>query len=119
MNKKVLIVEDSRYQADALAMELSELGCDTVTADNGKKALEKLSKDIDIVVLDTVLPDVNGYRLCEMIRKLRPGGTLIVIMTTGKIDAVNISKARAAGADDYAVKTRDFKHLVAVAKKYL
>lgn len=119
MAKKILIVEDSRYQADALAMEFSGLGCQTVTAANGKKALEKLSQDIDLVVLDTVLPDINGYRLCRMMRKLRPGGTLIVIMTTEKIDSVNISKAREVGADDYAVKTQDFKHLVEVAKKYL
>lgn len=119
MAKKILIIEDSRFQAAALALELSELGCQTVTAADGKTALEKLAEDIDVVVLDTILPDINGYQLCGMIRKLRPEGTLTVIMTTEKIDSVNISKAREAGADDYAVKTQDFKHLVGVTKKYL
>lgn len=116
--KRVLIIEDSLYQAEVLAMGISELGCKTVIAPNGKEALEKLSGDVDLVILDTVLPDTNGFRLCKKIKELKRRG-LVVIMTTGKIDSVDVVKARKAGADDYAVKTQDFKHLVGVVKKYL
>ncbi len=118
MAKKVLIVEDSRFQAEALAGELSGLGCETSIAVDGKEALKKLTQDTELVVLDTKLPDTDGFKLCKEIKAKRPQGLSIVI-TTAHVDAVDAVKARKSGADDYAVKTEDYGHLVDVIKKYL
>ena len=118
MAKKILIVEDSPFQAEDLSEALAELDCEISIAQLGKTALKNLSKDINIVILDTVLPDIDGFELCRKIKAARPDG-LTMIMTTGKIDAVDAIKARESGADDYAVKTEGFRHLVDVVKKYL
>ncbi len=118
MSKKILIVEDSSYQAQALSGALSELDCEVSVVSRGKAALENLAEDINIVILDTILPDMDGFELCKKIKMARPKG-LTVVMTTGKIDAVDAIKARQSGADDYAVKTEDYQHLVEVVKKYL
>ncbi len=118
MPKRILIVEDSSYQAQALSCALSEFDCEVSIVSRGKAALEDLSKDINIVILDTILPDMDGFEVCRKIKEAWPKG-LTVVMTTGKIDAVDAIKARQNGADDYAVKTEDFQHLVEVVKKYL
>ncbi len=118
MSKRILIVEDSAYQAEALRGALSEFDCEVSIVSRGKAALEDLAEDIDIVILDTMLPDMDGFEVCKKIKEARPNG-LTVVMTTGKIDAVDAIKARESGADDYAVKTEDFQHLVEVVKKYL
>ncbi len=119
MSKRILIIEDSPFQAEALSCALSELDCEVSVASEGKAALESLAKDvIDIVILDTVLPDIDGFQLCQKIKKAKPEG-LTIVMTTGEIDAVDAIKAKQSGADDYAVKTEDYQHLVEVVKKYL
>ena len=118
MSKRILIVEDSPFQAEALSGALSELDCEVSIAPMGKRALENLTEDINIVILDTILPDMDGFELCKKIKVERPKG-LTVVMTTGKIDAVDAIKAKQNGADDYAVKTEDYQHLMEVVKKYL
>ena len=118
MPKKILIVEDSPFQAEALRGALSELDCEVSIAYEGKSALGEALKDINILILDTVLPDIGGFELCKRIKAARPEG-LTVVMTTGKIDAVDAIKAKESGADDYAVKTEDYKHLIDVVKGYL
>ncbi len=118
MPKRILIVEDSPFQAEVLSRALSELGCEVFIATSGKKALEDLLKDINIVILDTRLPDIDGFELCKKIKVARPED-LTVVMTTGKIDAVDAFKAKQSGADNYAVKTEDFQHLIDVVKEYL
>lgn len=118
MSKRILVVEDSPFQAEVLSNALSELDCEVFIAPEGKTALEEVVKDIHIVILDTRLPDMDGFELCEKIKEVRPEG-LIVVMTTGKIDAVDAVRAKQSGADDYAVKTEDFQHLIDVVKRYM
>jgi len=118
MPKKVLVVEDSSFQAEVLKATISELGCEVFIAACGMEAMESLAEDVNIVILDTVLPDIDGFELCGKIKEARPEG-LTVVMTTGRIDAVDTFKAKQSGADDYAVKTQDYKHLVEVVRKYL
>ncbi len=118
MAKRIMIVEDSSFQAEALSAALSELGCEVFIVIDGREALEGPLEDMNIAILDTVLPDIDGFELCRKIRTARPEG-LTIVMTTGKIDAVDAYKARQNGANDYAVKTEDFQHLIDVVKKYL
>lgn len=118
MSKRILIVEDSSFQAGILLGLLSEFDCEVTVASLGKEALENLTKETNIVILDTRLPDIDGFELCKKIKAARPEG-LVVVMTTGHIDAVDTLKAKESGADDYAVKTVDYQHLIEVVKKYL
>ncbi len=118
MAKRILVVEDSPFQADALGRALSELGCEVSIAPGAKTALERLTENINIVILDTILPDMDGFELCKQIKAARPKG-LKVVMTTGKVDAVDAVKAKRSGADDYAVKAEGYQHLLEVVGKYL
>jgi DNA-binding response OmpR family regulator len=60
---------------------------------------------IDVAIVDTVLPDAQGFEVCARIRALHPSAKIIMI--TGLIDALDAGRARKAGADDYVVKTAD------------
>jgi DNA-binding response OmpR family regulator len=60
---------------------------------------------IDIAIVDTVLPDAQGFEVCARVRALHPSAKIIMI--TGLIDALDAGRARRSGADDYVVKTAD------------
>jgi len=83
--------------------------CEVITAKSGEEALERIEeKKPDIVILDTVFSPteqmMNGFDACRKIKD-KWADDIVIIMLTGKIDAVDTRKARESGADDYCVKT--------------
>ncbi|MCK5579817.1 MAG: response regulator [Candidatus Omnitrophica bacterium] len=118
MTRKILIVEDSPTVLAVLKDAFLAEGCDVVVAVNGDEAIAKAaSEKPELVVLDTVLPDIDGLEVCRKIKE-NLKGTKIIIMT-GVVDAVDATKARDAGADDYCVKTSDYEFLLQTARKFL
>ncbi|MCQ9206428.1 MAG: response regulator [Omnitrophica bacterium] len=121
MNKKILVVDDNEQDRKIITRVLSKAGFkDIITAERGEEGVEAAEKEKpELIVLDTVLPGIDGFETCRRIRKSQGPKTTKIIVTTGAIDAVDAGKARAAGADDYVVKTSDFAHLAKAVKSLL
>ncbi len=119
MGKKILLADDETNIRTSLADILEKLGYEVIQAANGQEAIEKARRqNPDLVLLDTKMPDMDGFEVCRQIKKIE-GLTIKVIIYTGYIEAVDITKARLAGADDYEVKTEDFGKLISAVKKLI
>ena len=122
MNKpiKVLIIDDDPATAEMLKMIISQLTPDVLTAGSGKKCLT-LTKQIhpDILILDLVMPDMNGAEVCEEIRKFSSVPILILsAMDNPKLIAATLN----AGADNFLSKPVPnamlFAHIQKLVKRF-
>ncbi len=111
MVERILIVEDDARLADMLLEYLGQAGFGVTVAPLGAAALEKLSEaDYDAVVLDLMLPDMDGLNVC---RELRAKYDTPVLMLTARGDAVDRIVGLELGADDYLPKPFEPRELVA------
>mgnify|MGYP001277083804 CR=1 FL=1 len=98
----VLVVDDERAIRRLLRMYLSDAGFTVTEAPDGEAALEQVRRGgIDLVLLDVMLPGMDGYEVC---RRLRETSSLPVIMITARSDEANRITGLELGADDYVVK---------------
>ena len=113
----VLVVEDEASIAEVVALYLRRAGFEVLSASDGQQALELLAaQDPDLVVLDLMLPKVDGY---EVTRRLRArGDTPIIILTARKTEADRIAGLE-MGADDYVVKPFSAQELVSRVRAVL
>lgn len=121
MGKKVLIIDDNDQDRKIIERFVRRAGYEEVlTAETGKEGISKaVSEKPDLVIIDTMLPETDGFEVCKEIRKNRASDTPKIIIITGSIDAVDAVKARRAGADDYCVKTSDFSSLIEAIRQLL
>ena len=111
MVERILLVEDDTRLADMLLEYLGQAGFGVTLARLGAVALEKLSdSDYDAVVLDLMLPDIDGLNVC---RQLRAKYDTPVLMLTARGDAVDRIVGLELGADDYLPKPFEPRELVA------
>src|SRR5215831_16654281 len=98
----VLLVEDDPAARQGLELALRRLGYEVRPAETGEAALDGMGEDtVDVVVLDVMLPGVDGFEVC---RRLRRDNDVPVIMLTARDDDFDIVVGLEAGADDYVVK---------------
>jgi DNA-binding response OmpR family regulator len=109
---RVLIVEDERHLADAIATGLSEEGFSVSVAHDGEDGLWRATEDtFDLIILDIMLPKLSGY---EVVRRLRTAENWTpVLMLTAKDGEYDQADALDLGADDYLIKPFSFVVLVA------
>lgn len=109
---KLLIVEDEPNLLSVLRKGLSEKNFDVSAALDGTTALEMLASNVfDVVVLDVMLPDINGIEIC---RRLRAAGNFVpILMLTALDSSENVVTGLNAGADDYMPKPFKFSELEA------
>ena len=120
MKSRILIVEDNPLERDVLKEYIEKEGWEAICADTGEEGLKKIKEgQIDLVIIDTVLPGIDGFEVCRAIKGMSLKPPPKIIVTTGKIDVVDIGKARNYGADDYMVKTSDFSLLLSSIRKLL
>ena len=118
-NPKILILDDNEEIRKLLAFKLGKEGYETIEADSGENALEKLRKEkVDLALVDTMLPGIDGFEVCRQIKKVE-NMPVKVIIYTGFVDAVDAAKAKEMGADDYCVKTYEFSYILEVINKVL
>jgi two-component system alkaline phosphatase synthesis response regulator PhoP len=118
--KKILVIEDSRTVLALIKAKLEDLGFDVVTAENGKDGIDKAGRDNpDLAVIDTLLPDTDGFEVCRQIRSFANSEKMKIIVMTGSVDAIDAVKARRMGADDYVVKTMDMELLETTIKEII
>ena len=102
---KVLVVDDSWTNLALMAQPLQESGFDVITATDGQEALERVVNERpDCVVLDVVLPKLNGYQVCRRIKQSAPGRNIPVILVSSKASAVDKQWGLRQGADAYLTK---------------
>lgn len=117
MNKTVLIIEDEESITDILAYALRKEGFIVHTASTGKAALNRFEGgDINLVILDLMLPDTTGFELCK---KLTSTSNVPILMLTARDDIVDKLLGLELGADDYMTKPFDLRELIARVKVLL
>jgi len=108
---KILIVEDENKIARFVELELKYEGYEVETAADGRSGLEKaLHKDVDLVLLDIMLPELSGIEVC---RRIRTESTVPIIMLTAKDDVTDKVAGLDMGADDYMTKPFAIEELLA------
>ena len=114
--QKILIVEDEKKISDIVRAYLEKEGYKVSLAETGKAALKSLKESPDLVILDLMLPDMQGEELCKIIRE---GSDVPVIMLTAKSGEEDRIKGLGIGADDYVIKPFSPRELVARVKAHL
>jgi CheY-like chemotaxis protein/methyl-accepting chemotaxis protein len=120
-DKKVLLVDDDMRNVFAMSKILDEKGMTIIEAENGKVALEKLEKekDVDIVLMDIMMPVMDGYEAMRQIRKKKDYKSLPIIAITAKAMREDYEKCIAAGASDYLTKPVDVEKLLSLMSVWL
>jgi two-component system, OmpR family, KDP operon response regulator KdpE len=108
---KILVVDDEPPIRKLLRMGLTTQGYEVLEAPNGKTALELLSREPDLVILDLGLPDLQGHELLRMIRSRNESVPIVVLSSRG--DEAGKVQALDLGADDYVTKPFGMDELLA------
>lgn len=104
MSQKILIVDDEKDIVELLEYNLRRVGYKIITAFNGKDALNKLIENPDLVILDVMMPQMNGYELCSYIRQSDKYKHLPVIFLTAKTSETDEIYGLNLGANDFIQK---------------
>jgi two-component system alkaline phosphatase synthesis response regulator PhoP len=115
--KTVLVVDDERHIVDLVRLYLEKEGFGVIPASNGEEALALHDRhDPDLVILDLMLPRIDGFEVC---REIRRRGDTPILMLTARTDDVDAIVGLELGADDYVTKPFNPRALVARVKAIL
>jgi two-component system response regulator VicR len=113
-SKKVLIIEDEKSISDIIKFNLVKEGFEVETSYDGQEGLSKaLSNKPDLILLDVMLPVMDGFQVCK---KIRETNTIPIIMLTAKEEEVDKVLGLELGADDYITKPFGMRELIARIK---
>jgi DNA-binding response OmpR family regulator len=116
----VLVVDDNVLNRDLLEHRLGQEGYQVAVAESGEQALMLIeSQPFDLVMLDYMMPGMNGLEVLKTVRETYSAETLPVIMVTAIDDLDDEESALALGANDYVTKPIDFQLLFALIEKHL
>ena len=117
MKYKILVVDDDRNICELLRLYLEKEGFETVVANDGEQAVEYANKYTpDLILLDIMLPKLDGWQVCRQIRKTLETP---IIMLTAKGETFDKILGLELGADDYITKPFDTKEVIARVKAVL
>lgn len=113
MNAKILIVDDETDIIEFLQYNLEQKGYEVITANDGKGALDKLSSNPDLIVLDIMMPEMDGYEVCKQIREMDKFKDTPVLFLTARSSEIDEVHGLNIGADDYIQKPASIEKIVA------
>ena len=117
---KILIVDDERQLVSLVSLHMSMSGYEVLTANDGEAALSIIDKEKpDLVILDLMLPKIDGWEVCKRLRTESKIGDIPVIMLTARSEAGDKLRGFECGADDYVTKPFSPRELVARVKRVL
>jgi signal transduction histidine kinase/HAMP domain-containing protein/CheY-like chemotaxis protein len=118
---KVLIVDDDVRNVFALTSVFERCGAEVLYAENGREGIDVLehNEDIALVLMDVMMPELDGYATTEAIRQMPQFADLPIIAVTAKAMKGDREKTIAAGASDYITKPVDTGHLLSVMRSWL
>jgi CheY-like chemotaxis protein len=116
--RKVVVIDDDIRNIFSLASALEEYGIELSYAESGRAGLEVLDAkpDVDVVLVDIMMPDMDGYETIREIRSRSGFGDLPIVAVTAKAMKGDRQKCIQAGASDYVSKPVDIDHLVSVLR---
>jgi CheY-like chemotaxis protein len=116
--RKVLVIDDDIRNIFSLASALEEYGIELAYAESGRAGLDILDSrsDMDVVLVDIMMPDMDGYETIREIRSRPRAGDLPIVAVTAKAMKGDRQKCIQAGASDYVSKPVDIDHLVSVLR---
>ena len=118
--KKVLVVEDSSTTRKVIVLTLKQQGFTVIEAQDGMEALSKLSEEKpNLILLDIILPKMDGYKILSIIKENEEFQNTPVIMLTSKDGILNKVKGKLAGSTAYLTKPFEPKDLIKTVEKYL
>ena len=120
-SKKILLVDDDMRNVFALSKVLKERGMEIIKAENGRNALEMLNAhvDIDLILMDIMMPEMDGYEAMRQIRLQKKYKSLPIIALTAKAMNDDKQKCIDAGANDYIAKPVDMERLLSLMRVWL
>jgi two-component system alkaline phosphatase synthesis response regulator PhoP/two-component system response regulator VicR len=118
MPKKILAVDDERHIVRLVQVNLERAGYEVITAYDGKDALEKVaSEQPDLVVLDVMMPYMDGFEVLQNLRKNQATRELPVIMLTAKAQDADVFRGWQSGVDCYLTKPFNPMELISFVKR--
>jgi CheY-like chemotaxis protein len=120
-NKNVLVVDDDVRNLFALTTAFEKYNMNTITAESGKEAMNILSENnsIDIVLMDIMMPEMDGYETMQKIRREHKNSTLPIVAVTAKAMKGDREKCIEAGASDYITKPLKIDQLLSLMRVWL
>ncbi len=117
VNQRILVVDDDRNICEIIRLYLEKEGFEVIIANDGEKALDAFrEKTPSVVLLDVMMPKMDGFQVCREIRRV---SSIPIMMLTAKGETFDKVLGLELGADDYMVKPFDNKELVARIKAIL
>jgi len=111
MNKKLLVVDDEPEIRELLEFDLSHSGYEVDVACDGSEGLQKaLTGNYDLILLDVMMPKINGFDVCKNIKEHNPSQTVLMLTAKGTIN--DKTQGFDSGADDYIVKPFDIQEVL-------
>ena len=118
--KKILVVDDEPDLVEFVKLRLEANNYDVLVAEDGEQALEVMAKTTpDLILLDIVLPKMDGHKVCEVIKKDPKFANIPVLMLTAKDREEDIKLAKKCGAEGYMIKPFDAQVLLFDIKSLL
>jgi PAS domain S-box-containing protein len=120
-NKKILVVDDDEKNLYSISKLLEVNRAATIQAKNGKEAIDlwKANPDIDLILMDMMMPEMDGYEATREIRKSEGGALVPIIALTGKTQSDERDKCIINGCSDYLTKPIDGDYLISLIKVWL
>ena len=120
MKQKILVVDDEPDAVELIEFNLKAAGYDVVRANDGEEALKKARMTLpDLIVLDLMLPEVDGMEVCKILRRDQKTSSIPVVMVTAKAAEIDRVLGLELGADDYVTKPFSPRELVLRVKRLL
>ena len=120
MQKRVLIVDDDDELVELLCFNLKQAGFVTSTAPDGVEAIEKASATLpDLILLDLMLPELNGFSVCEILRRNATTASIPIIMLTALPGELGRLAGLDSGANHYLSKPCSIRQLVSLVDNLL
>ena len=117
MAKQILIIDDEQMIVESVSYNLKQEGYEVLTATDGETGLELAqTKEVDLILLDLMLPGMNGMEICKIIRQQ---SSVPIIMLTAKEGEIDRVLGLELGADDYVTKPFSMRELLARIKTVL
>lgn len=120
MARKILVVDDEAVLVETIAYNLEQAGYQVITAADGGSALEAARRETpDLVILDIMLPEMDGLEVCRQLRREHTTATIPIMMLTAKGDEIDKVVGLEVGADDYVTKPFGRRELLARVRALL
>lgn len=120
MGKKILIVEDEESLLKLEKIFLSSRGYEVVGVADGPSALTALEKERpDLILLDIMLPQMDGFEVCKRIKENPQTASIPIIMLTAKKSSEDMAKGKEVGADNYITKPFKSANVIETIQSYL